>query len=225
MESMFAALIELIKSPLRHDRGVKTDSSILLIYPPDRELDFRERLLDTFVPELDAKGIPHRLLDLTGFMFTGLSEEQVKSLQEDEFDDYRWMLQGLSKRVEASFHATFTDLARQNAGGNLIAYGTGALYPLVRFGEILRQRRRIAVVCGHRAAGVDGDDVGAGPGQSDAVRATLAAGSTRHVGDFAGQREIGSGHRLRVRKVQPPRGRVSVNSSTTLIAPYGPSTA
>jgi len=54
---------------------------------------------------------------------------------------------------------------------------------------------------------------------------TLATGSARHVGDFAGQREIGSGHRLRVGKDQPPRGRVSVNSSTTLIAPYGPSTA
>jgi hypothetical protein len=71
MESMFTALVELIKTPLRHDRGVKTDSSLLLIYPPDRELDFREHLLDTFVPELDAKGIPHRLLDLTGFCSQG----------------------------------------------------------------------------------------------------------------------------------------------------------
>jgi hypothetical protein len=75
MESMFSALVELIKAPIRHDRGVKTDSSLLLIYPPDRELDFREHLLDTFVPELDAKNIPHRLLDLTGFLFSGLKEE------------------------------------------------------------------------------------------------------------------------------------------------------
>jgi len=100
MESMFAALLEILKAPLRPDRGVKIDSSILLIYPPDRELDFREYLLDTFVPELDAKDVSYRLLDLTGFLFSGLTEEQIESLQEDEFDDYRWMQQGLSKRAE-----------------------------------------------------------------------------------------------------------------------------
>src|SRR5580692_1413878 len=102
MESMFTALMGLIKAPLKLERGVKTDNSILLIYPPDRELDFREYLLDNFVPELDAKGIRHRVLDLTGFLFTGLSEEQVENLQEDEFDDYRWMQQGLSKRAESA---------------------------------------------------------------------------------------------------------------------------
>ncbi len=37
MDSMFTALIEILKTPLRHDRGVKTDSSILCIYPPNRE--------------------------------------------------------------------------------------------------------------------------------------------------------------------------------------------
>ena len=141
MESMFAALIELIKAPLRHDRGVKTDSSLLLIYPPDRELDFREHLLDSFVPQLDAKGIPHRLLDLTGFLFSGLKEEQIESLQEDEFDDYRWMQQGLSKRTEASLEARLTDEAAQIPGGNVIVYATVALYPLVRYGEILRSLR------------------------------------------------------------------------------------
>ena len=83
MQSMFVALMELIKAPLRHDRGIKTDNSVLLIYPPDRELDFREYLLDTFVPELDAKGIQYRLLDLTGFLFAGLSEEHVEALLAD----------------------------------------------------------------------------------------------------------------------------------------------
>jgi hypothetical protein len=141
MESMFSALVELIKAPIRHDRGVKTDSSLLLIYPPDRELDFREHLLDSFVPQLDAKGIPHRLLDLTGFLFSGLKEEQIESLQEDEFDDYRWMQQGLSKRTEASLEARLTDEAAQIPGGNVIVYATVALYPLVRYGEILRSLR------------------------------------------------------------------------------------
>ncbi|CAN7565602.1 BREX protein BrxB domain-containing protein [Variovorax sp. LjRoot178] len=141
MERMFSALMGLIKKPLRHDRGIKTDSSILLIYPPERELDFREYLLDTFVPELDAKGIPYRLLDLTGFLFAGLSEEQVEALQDSEFDDYRWMQQGLSKRTETALQARLTDEAMKISGGNVIVYATVALYPLVRYGEVLRELR------------------------------------------------------------------------------------
>ena len=101
MDGMFKALLELIKVPLRPDRGVKTDNSILLIYPPEKELDFREHLLDTFVPALEANKVPFRLLDLTGFLFDGLTDEVVATLQEDEFDDYRWMQQGLSKRAES----------------------------------------------------------------------------------------------------------------------------
>lgn len=141
MESMFTALIELIKTPLRHDRGVKTDSSVLLIYPPECELDFREHLLDTFVPELDAKNIQYRLLDLSGFLFYGLSEEQIESLQEDEFEDYRWMKQGLSKRAEASLQARLTEEAAKVPGGNVFVYATVALHPIVRYGEVLRGLR------------------------------------------------------------------------------------
>lgn len=141
MESMFSALLEILKTPLRHDRGVKTDSSILLIYPPHRELDFREHLLDTFVPELDAKGIPYRLLDLTGFLLSGLSEEQIESLQQDEFEDNRWMLQGLSKRAEAALQTRLTEEAAKIKGGNLLIYATVALYPVVRYGEVLRGLR------------------------------------------------------------------------------------
>jgi len=141
MDSMFTALIELLKTPLRHDRGVKTDSSVLLIYPPDRELDFREHLLDTFVPELDAKNIPHRLLDLSGFLFSGLSDKQIESLQEDEFEDYRWMKQGLSKRAEAALQMRLTEEAAKVPGGNVLVYATVALHPVVRYGEVLKGLR------------------------------------------------------------------------------------
>ena len=66
MQSFFSALLELIRDPVRPKGGVKTDNSVLLIYPPDKELDFREYLLDTFIPQLKAEGVPFRLLDLTG---------------------------------------------------------------------------------------------------------------------------------------------------------------
>ena len=143
MESMFRGLMELIKAPIRHDRGIRTDNSILLVYPPDRELDFREYLLDIFVPELDARSIQYRLLDLTCFLFTDLSKEQIQILQEEEFDDYRWMYQGLSKRTEASLQLRLTDEAAKVPGGNVFMYATVALYPVVRYGEVLRGLRNL----------------------------------------------------------------------------------
>jgi hypothetical protein len=141
MENMFKALLDLLKVPLRPDRGVKTDNSILLIYPPDKELDFREYLVDSFVPALEASKIPSRLLDLTGFLFSGLTDEAMKTLQQDEFDDYRWMQQGLSKRAETALQARLTELAAEICGGSVLVYGTVALYPLVRYGEVLRGLR------------------------------------------------------------------------------------
>lgn len=115
MQALFSPLLDLIREPLRPNGGVKTDSSILLIYPPDKELDFREYLRDSFVPQLQAEGIPFRLLNLTGFLFEGLSEETLQNLQEDEFDDYRWIKQGLSTSVEAALRKRISQLAGESA--------------------------------------------------------------------------------------------------------------
>lgn len=143
MQTVFTTLLDLMKESCSPDRGVKTDNSILLIYPPEKELDFREQLLDSFVPALDARGISYRLLDLTGFIFEELDEDTIQTLQEDEFDDYRWMLQGLSKRIESSLQTRLANLAAETPGTNILVYATVALYPLVRFGEVLRGLRDI----------------------------------------------------------------------------------
>ena len=141
MQSLFAALFELIKEPLQSDRGVKTDSSILLIYPPHKELDFREYLLDSFIPHLQAMKIPFSHLDLTGFLYRDLDEVDVADLQEDELDDYRWMQQGLSKRVEAALSARLAELTSRTPGATVLVSSTVALHPLVRYGEVLRGLR------------------------------------------------------------------------------------
>ena len=143
MQSMFAALLERIKEPLRPDRGVRTDSSIFLIYPPEKELDFREQLVDSFFPHLQAGRIPFTHLDLTGFLFHDLGTGDVELLQEDEFDDYRWMQQGLSQRVEAALARRFEDLTSATPGATLLVSSTVALHPLVRYGEVLRGLREL----------------------------------------------------------------------------------
>jgi hypothetical protein len=141
MQTGFNALRDLLKEPIRTDGGVKTDSSVLLVYPPVRELDFREHLLDTFLPQLDAMGHPYRVLDLSGFLFADFDEETIEDLREDEFDDYRWMRQGLASRVEQSLARRVGELAAEVSGGTIIVYATVALYPLIRFGELLRDMR------------------------------------------------------------------------------------
>lgn len=141
MQTMFDGLLELLKTPLEPLRGVKTDASVLLVYPPSQELDFREYLEDKFFPLLRARGLSFRGLDLSGFMFEGLSDEAIEGLSEDEFDDYRWMKQGLSKRAEAALARKLTELASEVPGGSVIAWSTIALFPLVRYGEVLRDLR------------------------------------------------------------------------------------
>ena len=141
MQSLFAALFELIKETSRTERGVKTDSSILLIYPPDRELDFREYLLDSFIPHVQVKKIPFTHLDLTGFLYRDLDEVEIKDLQEDEFDDYRWMQQGFSQRVEAALGKRLAALTSQTPGATVLVSSTVALHPLVRYGDVLRGLR------------------------------------------------------------------------------------
>ena len=140
MQPMFEALVDLLKTPVSA-RGVKTDTSVLLIYPPEKELDFREQLLDSFVPALEARKVPCRVFDLTGFLFQGLREDEIEALEEDEFDDYSWMLQGLAKRVEGRLKSWVTGVAAQTPGGNVLLHGTISLFPLVRFGEALRELR------------------------------------------------------------------------------------
>ena len=141
MQTKFKALMELIKDPLRSGGGIKTDNSILLIYPPEKELDFRAYLTDIFIPQLNAKKIPFQAIDLTGFLFENLDEKAIEELQEDEFEDYRWMKQGLSQRAERSLINCVSKLAETVHGGVVMVYATVALFPLIRFGEILRGMR------------------------------------------------------------------------------------
>jgi hypothetical protein len=143
MRKKFDELLELITKPLRENGGIKTDNSILLVYSPEAELDFRDYLLDTFVPLLRARRLPHELLDLSGFLFETTDDHTLADLEEDEFDDYSWMKQGLSKRVEVALPRRLAEIAATVPGGTIIVHGTVALHPLLRFGELLRGLRDI----------------------------------------------------------------------------------
>ena len=141
MKTLFDSLFDLMQETSPTDRGVKTDSSILLIYPPDKELDFKEYLLDSFIPHVQAKKIPFTHLDLTGFMFRNLDESVVEALQEREFENYRWMQQGLSQHVEAALRRRLEEITLQKPGATVLVSSSVALHSLVRYGEVLRGLR------------------------------------------------------------------------------------
>lgn len=141
MQTKFKALMEILKHPLRTNGGVKTDNSILMIYPPEKEFEFREYLTDNFIPQLSAKDISFRTLDLTGFIFEHIDSETIKAIQEDEFEDYQWMKQGLSQRMERALVKKITELSDEVSSGTVLVYATVALFPLLRFGEVLRGLR------------------------------------------------------------------------------------
>lgn len=158
MKKQFEILFDLIKGPLNPKGGIKTDNSIRFIYPPEKEHDFREHLLDTFIPHLKARGITYCLLNLDDFLFQILDDETLEIIKEDEFDDYKWMKQGLSKRVEAGLQRRLAQLGEEIPGGSVIVYGTISLYPLIRFGEILKGARDLdcRIVLSHPGKEHDG---------------------------------------------------------------------
>jgi hypothetical protein len=120
--------------------AVIIDNSLLLIYPPEQELDFREMIYDRCLPGLRSAEVPYEVLDLTQFLFDCFNEEELDDLEQDEFRNYRLMLQGLSKRAET---ALVKEVSQKTPGTNLFVMTTVALFPLVRFGEVLRQLREL----------------------------------------------------------------------------------
>lgn len=138
---MFDELLQILSEPLKQNGGVKTDNSIILIYPPDKELDYREYLNDTFLPTLKTRDIPFFVLDLSSFLFETVGEDGLEDVKDYEFDDYVWMKQGLSKRIEAALISRIEEIASEKPRCAIILYSTSSLYPLVRFGEVLRGLR------------------------------------------------------------------------------------
>ena len=126
------------------DKGaVIIDNSLLLIYPPEQELDFREMIYDRCLPGLKSADVPYEVLDLSQFLFDCFSDEVLDDLEQDEFRNYRLMMQSLSKRAETALGKSLQEVSQKAPGTNLFVMATVALFPLVRFGEVLRQLREL----------------------------------------------------------------------------------
>ncbi len=140
MEDALQAILASARKPVR-EAIVSTDTSFLLIYPPEQELDVRAALRERCYPELRTQGHPCEELDLGGFLFSCFTQQEISDLCEDEFRNYRFTRQGLAARVEPRLAARFRELAHDHPGANLFVVSTASLFPLVRYGEVLRELR------------------------------------------------------------------------------------
>lgn len=140
MQDALTTIVQAAAEPF-NKASVTTDNSYLLIHPPERSLDFHDMIRDQCLPDLTSRGVAHRVLDLSGFLFTCFSADELKDLESDEFRNYRLMRQGLSGRAEKHLESRIRSIATENPGNNLFLLSTHSLFPLVRYGEVLRNLR------------------------------------------------------------------------------------
>jgi len=140
MQDALNAIVQAATEPFNR-AAVTTDNSYLLIHPTERELDFADMIQDRCLPDLASRGIPFHVLDLSGFLFTCFTEQELGELESDEFRNFRLMRQGLSGRAEKRLESKIREIAGEHPGTNLFLMSTISLFPLVRFGEVLRNLR------------------------------------------------------------------------------------
>ena len=142
LEAKFSALRDLLLQTVP-DPSVVTDSSILVVYPPEEEQQFRDglhKLLDF----LGARGSPLRHLDLSTLPFEVL---EVRGLLADamahECEDLGALKRGLARAVQEGLYQRIEGAAAEVPNGAVILSATSALYPLVKFADLLTGLRHL----------------------------------------------------------------------------------
>jgi hypothetical protein len=131
----------LLVSPA--ERSVRTDSSIFVVYPPDVEIEFRNEL-QKVLHVLEQRGVALRHIDLTMLPFEVL---EARGLLPDafarEFEDYGSLKRGLARAVHDGLKDRVTRAAAEIPGGVVILSGTSALYPVIKFGDVLKELQQL----------------------------------------------------------------------------------
>lgn len=137
--SKFEKLLDLLMTPL-DEPPTPAERGVLLIYPPDQEVEFRQRL-DHFLVTLTAHGIPHEVVDAETLPFECLDAEGVLDdafrLEAEDPTGLRQYLAGqlpglLQKRVNAA--ATLLPV-----GSVVFLKCSPALFPWVKYADFLAQ--------------------------------------------------------------------------------------
>jgi hypothetical protein len=142
LETKLRALRDMLLQPMP-DPSVVTDSGILIVYAPGEEQEFRDRLHKLF-DLLAAQAIPFRHLDLTTLPFEIL---EARGLLPDalsqEFEDPGALKRGLARAVQEALHSRIEAAAAEIPNGAIILSATSALYPLMKFADLLTGLRHL----------------------------------------------------------------------------------
>src|SRR5690348_12531518 len=98
LETKFSSLRDLLRPGT--PPAVRTDRSILVVYPPEEEHDFRDQLHKLLV-YLKEQRVPHRHLDLTTLPFEALEVSgRLDEVLRLECEDLGAVKRGLARLVQ-----------------------------------------------------------------------------------------------------------------------------
>jgi hypothetical protein len=142
LDAKMRSLREMLLAPPR-EASVRTDSSIFVVYPPDAEIEFRSHL-QKVLQLLEERGISFRHLELTTLPFEIL---EARGLLPDaftsEFEDYPALKRGLARAVQDALKERISLAAAEVPGGAVVLSGTSALYPMIKFADVLGELRHL----------------------------------------------------------------------------------
>ena len=111
---------------------------VLLLYPPEEELAFRE-LLNEWLLRISVQKIPHRGLDLSPLPFEVLeSRGQLENSFRLEFESRQRLHQYLGK-LNAFLRDRVLATGEDLGWGSIVLRSTASLYPWVSYAALLEQ--------------------------------------------------------------------------------------
>ena len=142
LEAKMRSLREMLLAPLP-ERSVRTDSSIFVVYPPELEMEFRSQL-QKVLHVLEERGVSFRHIDLTTLPFEALEARGLlPSAFTSEFEDYGALKRGLARAVQDALKERIARAAGEVPGGAVILSCTSALYPVIKFGDVLKELQQL----------------------------------------------------------------------------------
>ena len=142
IESATNTILDLIRECERPS-AVRTDRSVLMVYPPNRELDVRVAMRDRLFPVIKNHGLAYRELNLQWVLFNYFDADEFQSMEADEFFDPRIVRQDIASRVESRLGKDIEDLCSASGQSPMFITSTMSLFPFIRFGELLRNLRHL----------------------------------------------------------------------------------
>jgi bacteriophage exclusion system BrxB-like protein len=142
LDAKMRSLREMLLAP-PPDPSVRTDSSIFVVYPPEAEIEFRSQL-QKVLHVLEERGVAFRHLDLTTLPFEVLEERGLlPDAFTGEFEDYPALKRGLARAVQDALKERISRAAAEVPGGAVILSSTSALYPVIKFADVLAELRHL----------------------------------------------------------------------------------